>query len=482
MTAAIGSRIVRGAAWSAAESWGRHLFTFVIVVVLARQLGAEEFGLGALALVAPTILAVLVTSGLPEALVQRPHLEPIHLESAFWLLVTVGCTLTGLIWLSAEPFAWALDEPRLAGLVRWASIIVALQSLGSVPAAVLRRALDFRLFATRTAIGTIVGGTLGIALAVSGYGVWSLVLMQIAKVTVESAVLLGFGHWRPRLRFSLLRCRDLFGFAGPLVLQSLWNFINDELPKLILGFSIGTQAVGLFAFARRPLEFLTQCFLGPVNAVTMPAVSRMQAEPERIGAFFARAVRLAALVGFPVFIGFAAVAPEAVPLVFGAHWAEAVPAVQLLMLLGLVRVVDSTSGLSLLALGHSRLLLKMNMLYSVFVLIALPIAAQFGTVAAVAGIVLCNLALLPFFFRLAWKVGGIDIRPALATFPRLALCAALMVGAIELFRGLAPDTLNPALRLVGEIGIGGVGFTLAVAILLPGELRSLTDVLNRLRR
>ena len=107
MTAATGARIVRGAAWSAAESWGRHLFSFVIVVVLARQLDAEAFGLAALAMVAPVILGVLVINGIPEALVQRSELEPIHLYSAFWLLVSVGLTASLLILLAAAPMAWA---------------------------------------------------------------------------------------------------------------------------------------------------------------------------------------------------------------------------------------------------------------------------------------------------------------------------------------------------------------------------------------
>ena len=80
MTVAIGARIVRGAAWSAVESWGRHLFNAAIIVILARQLGAEEFGLAALAMVMPAILAVPVINGVPDALVQRPHVDPMHLD------------------------------------------------------------------------------------------------------------------------------------------------------------------------------------------------------------------------------------------------------------------------------------------------------------------------------------------------------------------------------------------------------------------
>ncbi|MCB1501161.1 MAG: lipopolysaccharide biosynthesis protein [Bauldia sp.] len=481
MTAATGARIVRGAAWSAAESWGRHLFSFVIVVVLARQLDAEAFGLAALAMVAPVILGVLVINGIPEALVQRSELEPIHLYSAFWLLVSVGLTASLLIWLAAAPMAWALGEPRLAELVRWTGAIVFLQSIGSVPSAVLRRHLDFRLFALRTTVGTATGGMLGIGLALAGFGVWSLVFMQIARVSVESAILIGFGNWRPRFRFSLARCRDLSGFALPLVVQSLWNLINDELPKVILGLFIGTQAVGIFAFARRPLEFLTQCFLGPVISVTMPAVSRLQGEPDRINDFFRMATLISALIGFPIFFGFAAVAPEAVPLVFGPQWDVAVRPVQLLMFLGLFRSLDSLSGLSLLALGHSRLLLKMNVLYTGFVLLVVPPATVLGVNAAVAGVVLCNLALLPIFFVLARRLAGIDVFAAMASFPRLTLSCLLMVAAIEVFRHVAPASASVPLLLTAEIALGVGTFATSALLLLRRELRLAAGALRHLR-
>lgn len=482
MTEAIGTRIVRSAAWSAAETWGRHAFSFLIVVVLARQLTAEEFGLAALAMAAPLVLGVLVTTGVPDALVQRPELEPIHLDSAFWLLVSIGLGVTLLVWLAAATIARVLGEPRLAGLVHWTCTIVLLQSFGSVSAAVLRRRLDFRLFALRTTVGTAVGGLTGIALALAGYGVWSLVVMQIVRVAVESTILLGFGSWRPRLRFSLARCRDLSGFSLPLVVQSLWNFLNDELPKVILGVFIGTSAVGIFAFARRPVEFLTQCFVGPVIAITMPAVSRLQHEPERINDFFLKATRIAALIGVPAFVGFGAVAPRAVPLVFGAHWAEAVPAVQLLMSLGLFRILDSLTGLSLLAMGHARLLLKMNILYTGFVLLVVPPATLLGVNAAVAGVVLCNLALLPIFFVLAKRLAGIDVLPAMASIPRLALCCAVMVGAIGLVRPVAPADDLTILVLAAEIAAGAAAYAAAAALLLPGELHLAATLLGRLRR
>src|SRR5690606_32541206 len=145
--ASFGSRVVRGAAWSAAETWGRQAATFAIFVVLARYLGPEALGLAALAMIVPTVLSVFVARGIPDALIQRVEIEPAHLDSAFWLLTGVGAGLSALTWVFAGTIAVAVSQPNLEDLVRWAGIIVLLQSLAVVPAAVLKRRLNFRMFA-----------------------------------------------------------------------------------------------------------------------------------------------------------------------------------------------------------------------------------------------------------------------------------------------------------------------------------------------
>src|SRR4051794_6764103 len=115
----IGKKIIGGAAWTAAETWGRQAAIFAVFVVLARHLGPEAFGFVALAMVAPAIFAMPVTTGIPDALVQRAEIEPIHLDSAFWLLAATGAVFSVLIWTFAGMIAAAFHQPLLEDLVRW---------------------------------------------------------------------------------------------------------------------------------------------------------------------------------------------------------------------------------------------------------------------------------------------------------------------------------------------------------------------------
>ncbi|RWN54320.1 lipopolysaccharide biosynthesis protein [Mesorhizobium sp.] len=479
---ATGREIIQGAAWVAIETWGRQLAMFVVFVVLARNLDPEAFGLAALAMVMPTIVAVPVTRGIPEALIQRPDVECIHFDSAFWLLAVTGSAFSGLVWTFAGAIAAAFSQPVLEDLVRWTSVVIVLQALAAVPAAILKRQLHFRLFALRTLAGTVVGGTIGIGTAIAGHGMWSLVWMQVAKAAVETAVILLGSAWRPHLRYSHARCRELFGFAGPLIGHSLWNFVNDEIPKVILGTFLGPYAVGVYALARRPLDLLSEAFLGPLTAVTIPAVARVQSEPAKIDAFFNSSIRVAAIAGFPAFLGFAAIAPVAVPFIFGPQWVSGVVAVQILMLLGLQRTIDSICALTILALGHSGLILKLNISETVLAVILLTAAVQVDLETTMAALLACNVLLLPVFLFLVHHLAHIDVLKPLRIFPRLAVAGLLMFAVVTAWLVAAPASTSQGLLIAGGIIVGAAVYVAAVIVLVRPDLLNARDMLLRVRR
>jgi O-antigen/teichoic acid export membrane protein len=474
-------QIISGAFWAAVETWGRQLAMFCVFVVLARHLGPEPFGLAALAMVVPNILAAPVTRGLPDAIIQRPEIEPIHLDSAFCLNVAVGAVISASIWLSAGIIATLFEQPLLAELVRWTSFIVVIQSFNVVPAAILKRQLDFRLFALRTLTGSVVGGATGVAFAIAGFGVWSLIWMQLAKATVETTVILLGSTWRPSFRFSYASIRELFGFAGPVIVQAFWNFGNDEIPKVVLGAFLGPGAVGLYAFARRPVDLLVEFLLWPLMAVTMPAVSRMQAEPEKINNFFNATVRVAGMMGFPAFFGFAAIAPVAVPLIFGQQWSAAVTAVQILMVLGVQRTIDSLCSYTILALGRSGLLLKLNMAYSVIAIALIAGGVQINFEMGLIGLVVSNVVLLPVFLFQVRKLARIDVIRPVVIFPRLALAATLMFAIVSVWLRGAPAGAPPAITTAVGIAIGGIVYVAASFVLMRRDLLNARDFILRLR-
>jgi O-antigen/teichoic acid export membrane protein len=332
-----------------------------------------------------------------------------------------------------------------------------------------------------TLAGTVTGGSLGIVMAVAGYGVWSLVMMQLTKACVETTVLLFAGTWRPRLYYSYERCRELFGFAVPIIGFSLWSFINDEMPKVVLGTFLGPHAVGIYALARRPLEFLTSAVLSPLTGIAMPAVARLQNDRARIDSFFDSSIRVAVLFGFPAFMGLAAIAPDAIPLVFGAHWTSGVLAVQILMLLGLVRTIDSICAGTALALGQSALILKLNIAYTFMGAVLMTITAQISLAATMGAIVFCNLVLVPVFLYYTRKLTGIDVLKPLAVLPRVSIATGLMFVAVTAWRAAVAGAVPEPMVLVGGIVIGAIVYGAVAMALLRPDLLTARELLLKAR-
>ena len=197
--------------------------------------------------------------------------------------------------------------------------------------------------------------------------------------------------------------------------------------------------------------------------------------------FFDTGLRLTGLVAFPAFVGFAAIAPEAIPLVFGEHWAIAVVAVQMLMVLGLLRTVDSLCGITLLALGYSKLVLSLNVAYTLLILLALPAGASINLEAALAAQILCNLVLVPIFLGLAQRLAGLDVVTPLGFMPRLAMASAVLYLAVSAWRHSLPTGTPPVLIVVSAILVGGAVYALMAILLMRPDLFRARKTLLRMR-
>lgn len=476
-SASIGQRIVRGALWTSVEAWGQQVVLFSIFIVLARLVGPEALGQALIAQILPSLVATALVKGLSDALVQRPQIEPIHLNSAFWLLLGFGSALTVIFWFLGDTVAAAFSQPDLAAPARWASLVIILTSIMIVPAACLRRELAFRQLAIRTFCGTLIGGTVGCALALANYGVWSLLAMQIARGAVEAIYLLATSKWRPKLQFSLARSRDLLPVAGPSSFVATWSNFNDELPKMIVGAFLGAAQVGIYGLARRPLEFLSNVLLGPISLITMPVVARLQADPRRTAIYYVSAVRIASLIGFPAFTGLAAIAPDLVPLLLGESWKDSIMAIQIVMLLGLTRSVDGIAGGVAVAHGHSSIILHFSLAYSIVAAALLVVASPFGLEATMLAIVLANAALLPPFLLVVQRRTAVPMFQPLVSLPRIIAATAAMIIAVTAWQMSCRGAMPSPVLLATSVSIGAVTYAVAALLLLRMELDDLRALL-----
>lgn len=474
-------RATAGVIWSSVESWGQQLLQFSLFALLARLLGPEAFGIVAMAMILTTFANLLVLyGGWNEALVQRPDLDPRHTDSAFWALLGAALVLTAIVAVAARPLAAALAQPSLAAVTAALGLSLPLGALGVVPAALLRREFRFAPLALRTLFGTVAAGLVAVPMALAGYGVWSLVAFQLAIPAIQTAVLWRAHPWRPGLRVSWPHLRELGGYVAGVLGERSLLAVEIVVPRLVVGAAAGAAPLGHFTTARKILDLMIDLLVKPVTQVAMPSFAGTAADTARVQTVLTVGTQVAALLVFPGHVGLILVAPDLVPLIFGAAWSPAVPVLQVMALSGLALPFVMLTTALMHGTGHTTAQLGVTVLATaVFVLLLLAMPQADLALVALA-YVLRSAILLPVRLWTVRRVTGIDPLPSLRGTLPLALATALMAASVLVARHAGDGLVGPLAAVLRDVAVGGLVYVAAVALLgrrlvadLAGFLRSL---------
>lgn len=460
-------RATRGVVWSFAQRAGSQIASFAVFIFLSRLLAPESFGLFALATVYVSFGTVFIDQGFAQAIVQRKDLTEEQLDTAFWASVAGGVVMTGAAILFADLVADLYQEPELAPILRWTSLSLLFMASGSTQRAILRRKLDLGKLSIRTLIAELVGGVIGIILALRGFGVWSLVARNLFRDAIGLIMIWVISDWRPRASFSRAHYAELFRFGKSIIGSRLLTFANRNADKILIGLLLGTTALGFYSIASRVVRLMGRLIFESFSSVAFPAFSRIQNQAERIPGALYEGTRYAALIAFPAFIGASILADDLVLALFGAKWTPSIPVLRVLALTGVVQATFFLVGPLLLAIGAPGIRLGLSALRASVGIVAIIVAASSGLVAISAGLVVRDLLVFPVFLRAAAKATDLNLRRYLAQFRPAISGSLLMATALILAKSLFEFELPSVVSLLLYTTLGGVIYTAALRVLEP---------------
>jgi PST family polysaccharide transporter len=469
-------KAINSVVWSAIQNWGSQIGSLVIFFILARLLSPEAFGLVALANVFLVFMRLFLDQGFGHAIIQRQDLEPEHLDTAFWINLAIGFLLT-LVGISiAKPVAHLFREPALAPILRCFSLLFVVAALGQLQQSILERRFEYRSIATRWLLATVAGGGVGIAMALQGLGVWSLVGQQMVYEVIGTLTLWFCSDWRPTLRVSRRHFRDLFGVGMPIMGFNYLTFFSTRANDFLVGYAFGPKELGYFTVAYGVLNAMTQILIRTSQDVALPTFSRLQEDPERFRRAFYSATQLTITLSMPIFVGMALLSPELVKVLFGKQWLPAVAIMQVLSLLGVLRSITFFKSSALIALGKPNWLLGLAILEVLLNFLAFAISYRWGIfVFAVATVVRAYL----FFPIGQWAICRFmqdSLGRYLQVFVVPSLCSAVMASTVFVARQGLSNALNPlGLIVVGTLA-GAITYGIALRFLAPDLFKKIIEV------
>lgn len=380
------SRKVAGGIFWNILAFGSSKFVVLLTTsVLARLLTKEEFGQVAVAVVVIHYLSVIKDLGLGVALIQRRGDVNDAANTVFTINIILGFALSAIVIPLAPPIADYFHDPTVVPVLRWLGVSFAIHALGAVHMIWLLRELDYRRKFIPDMGNTIVKGVTSIGMAFAGFGVWSLVVGQIAGTLASIILVWIILPWRPRLTINRTIAGSLMTFGASIISGDILTAIIDNVDYVIVGRVFGLAQLSVYTLAYRLPEMLLIGNLWVLGQIAFPAFSSIQDKPDEMRNGFLGSVRLVELIATPISLGLFIAADPIVRVVFGDQWLEAIPMLRVLALFAWVYSLGFHIGGVYKAVGRPDILLNLS-IFSVIVLIpSLLIGSSFGVIGVAWG-------------------------------------------------------------------------------------------------
>ena len=467
---------VKGVFWSVINSFAPALFGMLVFMVTSRALQRSEFGLVAFAASIATLGTAIAPGGFGEAIIQQHDIGRRHLTAAFWLCLVAAIVIYVPMALSAAPLAAHMNEPGLTTLIPFLGLRVIFDMIAIVPNALLVRQMSFSSMAMRTVVASFIAGAVCVILLLLGFGLWALAFSQLAASIASCVGALFSARWLPDVSFDRKAFRELASFGFFATGYRILNMLS--LDQILIGMLVGPGALGIYSFARRIYQILSDLIAGALGSVSYSLLSSLQREPAKLRRVFMFATFTSSVLSFPVFIGMAITADQFIPLAFGAHWAEAVPAVQGFCALGLLSSVGVLQSSLIRSQGQANMWFYYLVAKQALTIFYVLLFYSWGINALVTAVVIQNyLMWLPSVMMCA-QILRVPMLNYLMGFAKPALATLFMYFVTTLIKAHIHG-LPPLAALGLTIGTGGLAYTAFLTALAWKNMFQMRDLVLR---
>lgn len=379
------SKVISNLIWKFAERSGAQGVQFIVGIVLARLLTPADYGLIGLITVFIMIANVFVQSGFGQALVQKYTADDLDFSSVFYFSTAISVILYIIIFFAALPIANFYNEPVLIPVLRILSFTLIISGVNSVQQAYVQKTMQFKRFFWATLIGTIVSAIVGVFMAYYGFGVWALVGQQLSNQAVNTIVLWFTVRWRPMLKFSFRRTKNLFSFGWKLLVSALIDTGYNNMYSLIIGKVFTTADLGFYNRGKQYPLLIISNINGAIDSVLFPVLSDVQNDVARLKSMVRRSIKTSTFFIFPAMAGLAAVAEPLVKLMLTDKWLPCVPFIQFSCFIYAFWPIHTANLQAINASGRSDIFLKLEIIKKIIGITIFIVTIKHGLVAMMFG-------------------------------------------------------------------------------------------------
>lgn len=373
---------ITGVKWNFVQQFSVQIINFAVQVILARLLMPEMFGLIAMIIVFISIGQSLMDSGMTSSLIRTKVPSQIDYSTVFITNMIMSLLVYAFVFFLAPYISTFYNQAILTDIVRIFALTFIVNAFVAVHIAKLTKEMNFKLQMQLQIPSTIISGVTGVVLAYMGYGVWSLVWLNVVRSVLFALQAWAFIDWKPSLIFNKERFKYHFVFGYKLTLSSLINTIYNDAYRVVIGKYFTPTSVGLYNHAETMRLFPVNQITSVVGKVTYPFFSSIDSDIELKRSYKA-VLKIILILVIPVMLSLILITEEGFRFLFGEQWLPSVVYFQILALASIVRPISSYNLNILNVKGRSDLFLKLEVIKKLLGTVFIFIGFQFDVIGLV---------------------------------------------------------------------------------------------------
>ena len=320
--------------------------------MLARLLTPAEYGIMAMIAIFIAVSNSIVDSGFSNALIRKVRVERVDYNTVFYFNLAVSVLLYVLLFLASPSISVFFKEPELVKVTRVIGSVLVINALAIIPRTVFVRDVNFKTQTKVSLISSVSSGAVGIVMALSGMGVWSLVGQQLSRQSLNSLFLWVYCKWKPSLEFSIY--------------------------YIVIGRFYSSSLLGQYTRAQQFNTIFSSNLTSVVQRVSYPVLSSIQEDPKRLREAYRKVIKTTMLITFACMLGLAAVSKPLIVILIGEKWLPSVYFLQIICFSGMLYPLHAINLNILQVKGRSDLFLKLEVIKRIIAIAPILIGVFYG--------------------------------------------------------------------------------------------------------
>lgn len=358
------SQAISGAKWLSVSTAVNICFQFIQLIVLTKLLSPTDFGLMAMVMVVVGLAQIYTDAGISNAIIYKQDTTKEQLSSLYWLNIAAGFLVFALVLLLNPLVVHFYHQPKLKVILFFTSLIFLILPWGQQFQILLQKELKFKIIALIEMLGSFASMASSVALAIFGFGIYALVVASVFACGVRTLCLVCYGcmHWRPAFHFARKDINGYLGFGLYQLGEKTINYLGVNIDSLLIGKFLGPSVLGIYNLASQLVSYPVNRINPILTRVAFPIFAKKQDDNVALSDGYIMMSRTLAMISFPLLVVLMGLAPFIIPLVCGPKWNDAIPVIQILALVGMIKVIGNPSGSALLAKGKANVGFYWNVL------------------------------------------------------------------------------------------------------------------------